>query len=82
MQIVLTLLVVGVFVGVPIWFFLSLRRKTFGELMYGPSGKRKSTGAVGRALQGLNRLIAKPSIEYKIEAEYEDKLNEDEKAGD
>ena len=82
MQIAITLIVLALFVGVPVWLFLSLRKMSLGEFMYGPSGKRKSTGAMGNALQELNRLLTKPSIEYKVEAEFEDKLTEDEKGGD
>jgi hypothetical protein len=75
-------IVLIVFVGFPLWMCLSLRRMSFGELMYGPKGKRKSTAAVGSALKELDRLVARPSIEYRIEAEDPDKLLQDEKAGD
>jgi hypothetical protein len=70
------------FVGAPVWIWLSLRRMSLGQFMYGPQDKRKSTGTMGNALQELNRLLTKPSIEYKIEAEYPDKLMENEKGGD
>jgi hypothetical protein len=83
MQVVVAaIVVVTVFIGLPIWICLSLRRMSFGEMMYGPSGKRKSTAAIGSALQELDRLVARPSIEYRIEAEDPDKLIEDEKAGE
>jgi hypothetical protein len=83
MQIVVAaFIVLALFVGLPIWICLSLRRMSLGQLMYGPEGKRKSTGAMGNALQELNRLLTKPSIEYRIEAEDPDKLAEDEKGGE
>ncbi len=83
MQVVIAaFIVLAVFVGLPIWMWLSLRRMSFGEMMYGPSGKRRSSAAIGSALQELDRLVARPSIEYRIEAEDPDKLIEDEKAGE
>jgi hypothetical protein len=74
--------ILGLFVVLPLWLFFSLRRRSMGELMYGPQGKRKSRSGIGNALQELNRLIAQPSIEYRIEAEDPDKLVEDEKGGE
>jgi hypothetical protein len=83
MQVVIAaVIVLALFVGLPLWLWLSLRRMSFGEMMYGPSGKRKSTAAMASALQEFDRLVARPSIEYRIEAEDPDKLIEDEKAGD
>ncbi|HEY2828227.1 MAG TPA: hypothetical protein VGJ04_11570 [Pirellulales bacterium] len=83
MQIVISAVVVlGVFVVAPIWFVFSLRRMSLGDFMYGPQGKRKSTAAMGSALRELDRLVARPSIEYRIEAEDPDKLVEDEKGGE
>lgn len=83
MQVVFAgLVVVGMFIVAPVWIWRSLRGKSLGEFMYGPQGKRKSTAAIGSALQELDRLLARPSIEHRIEAEDPDKLVEDEKGGD
>jgi hypothetical protein len=83
MQVVFAgLVVLGMIIVLPLWIWRSLRGKSMGELMYGPQGKRKSTAAISSALQELDRLLARPSIEYRIEAEDPDKLVEDEKGGD
>ncbi len=77
-----TAVVLGLFVVLPLWIVFSLRRMSIGELMYGPQGNRKSRGGIGNALQELNRMLTKPSIEHRIEAEDHDKLTEDEKSGE
>jgi hypothetical protein len=44
--------------------------------------RNKVTTAFGGALQELDRLIARPSIEYKIEAENKVKVRIDNNSGD
>jgi hypothetical protein len=44
--------------------------------------KGKATAAVGNALQDLDRLMARPSIEYRIEAENYVQKADDDQAGD
>jgi hypothetical protein len=83
MQLVISAVVVlGMFVALPLWLAISLRHHTFGELMYGKPGERKSTSGVGNALMELDRLLTRPSVEYRVEAEDQDKLSEDEKGGE
>lgn len=51
--------------GLPIWMVICIRR------LYGGRPRDKATVAVGNALQELDRLVARPSIVYKMEAESE-----------
>ena len=44
--------------------------------------KHRAGSAVGNALQDLDKLVARPSIEYQIEAEHFVQRADDEKAGD
>jgi hypothetical protein len=46
--------------------------------------ERRSTGSggLGAALQELDRLVARPSVEHTVEAEKQSALREDEKGGD
>ncbi len=53
-----------------------------GEIMFGGRGERTSRGGMGNAMQELDRLLARPSMEYRVEAEDEDRLVQDEKAGE
>src|SRR5436190_21507915 len=83
MQIVISAVVVlMLFVGGPLWLLFSLRSKSFGELVYGKSGQRRPSSFVGNAMQELDRLMARPSIEYRIEAENRSHLLEDERGGE
>ncbi|HZZ29429.1 MAG TPA: hypothetical protein VFE46_15635 [Pirellulales bacterium] len=70
------------FVGLPVWLLVSLRKRSMGEIMFGDQNHRQARSGLSNALQELGRLVAKPSIEYRIEAEDPDKLVEDEKGGD
>jgi hypothetical protein len=70
------------FVGLPLWMVLSLRRKSMGEIMFGGRGERTSRGGVGNALQELDRLLARPSMEYRVEAEDTERLTQDENGGE
>jgi hypothetical protein len=74
--------VIGIFVALPLWMVFSLRRKSMGEVMFGERGKRTSRSGLGNALLELDRLVTRPSVEYRVEAEDEDHLVQDEKGGD
>ena len=64
----------AVTIGIPIWMFLCLRS--------GFSAKQdsKSRTAIGNALQELDRLITRPSIEHKVEAEDQITVVDDERS--
>jgi hypothetical protein len=48
-----------------------------------PDKKRERTGvAMGNALQELDRLVARPSVEFTVEAERPILRREDDKGGD
>jgi hypothetical protein len=49
--------------------------------LYGGKPRGKATMALGNALQDLDRLVARPSVELKLEAEIT-VHEEDEKGGD
>ncbi|HTQ37954.1 MAG TPA: hypothetical protein VMJ32_02940 [Pirellulales bacterium] len=74
--------VICTFVALPLWMFFSLRQKSMGELMFGERGKRTSRSGLGNALMELDRLVTRPSVEYRVKAEDEDRLVEDEAGGD
>jgi hypothetical protein len=44
--------------------------------------RNRAGGAVGNALQELDRIVARPSIEYTIEAEMPILKREDDRGGD
>jgi hypothetical protein len=65
-----------IFVGLPLWFLL------FPSQLYAWKHQSKVTSSIGNALQELDRLLTRPSIEYRIEAEDSDKLSQDDQGGD
>ena len=75
MEAIVVILVIGLFAVLPIWAIVHFR-------LSGARGRDKGTAAVGNALFELDRLISRPSIEYVVKAEDEDKLHEDAKGGD
>jgi hypothetical protein len=63
----LTMAVV-VFIVLPLSIILSIRQHIRGKKLGGEKGTRSGAG-IGNALQELDRLVARPAIEYTIEAE-------------
>jgi hypothetical protein len=49
---------------------------------YRSLGRGKATGAVGGALQELDRLLARPSVEHKIEVEQKIQKRDDDIGGE
>ena len=70
------------FVVIPLGLVFSFRHRSLGELMYGRRGTRKSMSPIGGALQDLDRLLARPSIEYRVKMDDQVQRAEDEKGGD
>jgi hypothetical protein len=60
---VVVCIIVPVCMAVTVW--QQVRTKKRGDRRSGPSGG----ASVGNAMQDLDRLVARPSIEYTIEAE-------------
>jgi len=75
--IVMAILVVVV---LPIWMVISVRQH-LGE-REGDESRRPGGVAVGNALQELDRLVARPSVEYTIEAEKFMLKRDDDRGGD
>ena len=65
-----------IFVGLPLWFLL------FPSQLYAWKHQSKGGSGIGNALQELDRLLTRPSIEYRVEAEDPDKLSQDDKGGE
>jgi hypothetical protein len=65
-----------IFVGVPIWMFLCIRR------LYHTKERDKTTVAIGNMLQELDRLVARPSVEFKVETEHRVETPDDDKGGE
>jgi len=65
-----------IFVGLPLWFLL------FPSQLYAWKHQNKGTSGIGNALQELDRLLARPSIEYRVAAEDEDERSQDAVGGD
>ncbi len=70
------------FVGIPLGLAFSFRHRSLGEFMYGRREARKSMSPIGGALQDLDRLLARPSIEYRVKMDDQVQRAEDEKGGD
>jgi len=64
------------FVGMPVWLFI------WPGQIHGSKPRTRASSAVGNALQELDRLLARPSIEYRVQVEDQDKLAQDEKGGE
>jgi len=65
-----------VFIVIPFWLVSFIRRP------YGSLSRGKATAAVGNALQDLDRLLARPSVEHKIELEQKVHKRDDDIGGD
>jgi hypothetical protein len=65
-----------VFVGLPAWLF------AWPGQTHTAKPRSNSSAALGNAIQELDRLLARPSIEYRVAAEDQDKLAEDDKGGE
>jgi hypothetical protein len=75
-------IVMAVFVvGLPVFMAISVRQH-FREKYRGDGGRRPGGIAVGNALQELDRLVARPSVEYTIEAEKSILKRDDDRGGD
>jgi hypothetical protein len=74
---VLVMIVLPIAMAVAVW--QQLRAPKRGEA---ESKREGSRVAVGNALQELDRLVARPAVEYTVEAERPILKREDEKGGD
>jgi hypothetical protein len=61
-----------IFIGIPAWLIASPKQVP----------KNKFTSSLGNAFSELDRLLTRPSIEYRVEAEDQDKLSEGDVGGD
>jgi hypothetical protein len=72
-----------VLVVLPISMIVSARRHLRAARKGMPDKQRERTGAaIGNALQELDRLVARPSVEFTVEAERPIVKREDDKGGD
>ncbi|HEX2473518.1 MAG TPA: hypothetical protein VHK01_02160 [Lacipirellulaceae bacterium] len=72
---------IAVVVVLPVCMVASVRQH-LREKKRGDSGRRVGGLAVGNALQELDRLVARPSMEYTIEAERPILKRDDDRGGD
>jgi len=76
-----TIMAVVALIGVPIVLVWSMV-----DYFRGRGSERRGSGGiaagVGAAMQELDRLMAQPSIEHKIEAEHQTLKREDDTGGD
>jgi hypothetical protein len=63
-------------------FMVASVRQRLREKKRGDQGRRPGGVAVGNALQELDRLVARPSVEYTIEAERPILRRDDDRGGD
>jgi len=76
-----TVLAIALLVGLPVVLFWTLvdHLRGKGSERHGGGGL---TSGVGAVLQELDRLMARPSIEHKVEAEHPVLKREDDSGGD
>ncbi len=75
-------IVMAVFVvALPIFMAISVRQH-LREKYRGDGSRRPGGLPVGNALQELDRLVARPSVEYTIEAEKSILKRDDDRGGD
>jgi hypothetical protein len=76
-----TVMAILVVIVVPICMAMSIRQH-LREKKRGDGSHRPGGVAVGNALQELDRLVSRPSVEYTIEAERALLKQEDDRGGD
>ena len=70
-------------VVLPIWLVLSVWQHLCAVNRGDTNkGSKRSGVAIGNALQELDRLVARPAVEYTVEAERPILKREDDKGGD
>lgn len=67
---------VAVVIGLPFWMVACLRD------LYRSKSRRQSTVALGNALQELDRLVARPSLQHKVEVESQVREVDDDRGGE
>ncbi len=72
---------IAVVVALPVCMVASVRQHLL-EKKRGDGNRRADGLAVGNALQELDRLVARPSVEYTIEAERPILKRDDDRGGD
>jgi hypothetical protein len=58
----------AVLIALPLSIIISVRQLARGKKLSGEKGTRSGAG-IGNALQEFDRLVARPAVEYTIEAE-------------
>jgi hypothetical protein len=72
-----------VLIVLPIWTAMAVRQHLRAAKRGEVDPKReRSRVAIGNALQELDRLVARPAVEFKVEAEQPIVKREDDKGGD
>jgi hypothetical protein len=74
--IVIGLLLLAVIIAIPASIVAHHRQSR------SPHHKGKAGAAIGSALQELDRLVARPSIEYRIETEHTVQKTDDDQGGE
>ena len=74
--VVAAIVMLVMFVAVVYWLVSFLRHP------YGSMHRGKGTGAAGGVFQELDRLLARPSVEHKIEAEQKIQKRDDDIGGE
>ena len=65
----------------PVWAIIDIRRELRDKNRGNKNAERRGGSGIGNALQELDRLVTRPTIEYTVEAETPLLKREDDRGG-
>jgi hypothetical protein len=72
---------VTVFIIMPIWVAFGIWKHGLSWQRNDKDGQRRGSAGIGNALMELDRLVARPSVEFTVEAERPVLKREDDQGG-
>jgi hypothetical protein len=78
----LILIAVLTMIVLPVWTFIDVRKRLQDKNRNSDTAKHRSGAILDNAFQELDRLVARPSVEYTVEAETPILKREDDRGGD